>query len=891
MTTIPNQLNITINNSVPGYQKIEYKPSMTIPDISKDDKTIRFNPMIKLNKNIVDKVPENLRKKQFFNKGLFDSLLNYNNGVKANSLLQATRNGYVNNNINVTLNAIFPENSILYIDKKPYVIADVQWTSGDWRIYPKKNSLEIDSSNNSKVFNPKQIQTGVKDENIIGKNQIEQLPAALVYGENYTGPKDETKSTSPEATSPSPSTDVKVLSSPESTPESTPEAIPVAIPVATQVATPSTAPTTTLATTQIATPATAPVATPATTPATTQVATPLATPVATNNIIQNPNTSPSTEKYPSVVQPTTQLKMSSSTQPLREFLKEANFYNLIGTIYNASTSIIKKIINKSLNEPNNYVGGSLEECCGIILSGLAGLCSKPCTKETLLKKTNLDTKVDAVLDKKLYDESVNEIKIIENSGKGNCFFIAVADGLNFHNYLNQDDRIISGRYGTGVNIYTQLYLRTLVSDYIQNWSGLDNYLTIVAPVIAQDLNDLFVKQINGIKKAKIDSGDSDDITSENYISIANSIFNSNDNFLVKDVETVPFNIDEYNTPFKVLKQGQINQYILNSNFWANEIVIYALCSKLNLNIIPIENLETPSGKTILRIPFANFSKEFDNWNKYLFLYYHQNHFELMTFNNNYNVERVNSLEPSINKKFVKKMKIIFNRNNEISELLPIYILLIVFGSYYSTIIDKTSKNNFTFKPEFMLSIETVINNVLYNSKFYSTNFYPNFKIYFPDSNIKKPNISLLDNANNNETNNETNNNLNKNISLDDEPIADTTYSKSVITPFEIGDPYKGGENSVPSKNESQLSYNITIDMELRPGTSLTPEELKNAKCYRKMNSIKKSWSELTGKPYTIKPIYTDTKTASQNNTQNNTQKNIPYSKGGKHNTTIKNRKL
>ena len=50
MTTIPNELKITINTSIPGYQKIEYKPSMTITNISSDDSSIRFNPLIKLDK-------------------------------------------------------------------------------------------------------------------------------------------------------------------------------------------------------------------------------------------------------------------------------------------------------------------------------------------------------------------------------------------------------------------------------------------------------------------------------------------------------------------------------------------------------------------------------------------------------------------------------------------------------------------------------------------------------------------------------------------------------------------------------------------------------------------------------------------------------------------------
>ena len=55
--------------------------------------------------------------KQFFNKGLFESLHNFTDGRKANTLLEATRNNYVDNNIKITLDTIFPENSLLYINK------------------------------------------------------------------------------------------------------------------------------------------------------------------------------------------------------------------------------------------------------------------------------------------------------------------------------------------------------------------------------------------------------------------------------------------------------------------------------------------------------------------------------------------------------------------------------------------------------------------------------------------------------------------------------------------------------------------------------------------------------------------------------------------------------
>ena len=133
---IPDQLNITIRTSIPGFQKIEYKPSMTIKDIN--EKGVQFNPLVKLNRSVIDKIPKEYKIKEFFNKGLFQSLLNFNGGIPAKNLLQATNYGYIDNNIRVTLDTIFPVGSVIFIDKKPYSIGDVQWTSGDWKIDAKQ---------------------------------------------------------------------------------------------------------------------------------------------------------------------------------------------------------------------------------------------------------------------------------------------------------------------------------------------------------------------------------------------------------------------------------------------------------------------------------------------------------------------------------------------------------------------------------------------------------------------------------------------------------------------------------------------------------------------------------------------------------------------------------
>jgi hypothetical protein len=819
---IPNQLNIIINTSVPGYQKIEYKPFMTLPDISKDDKKIMFNPLFKLDKSYVDKVPENLRKKQFFNKGLFDSLLNFTNGTKAESLIQATRNGFVDNNIKITLDSIFPENSVLYINKIPYTIADVQWSKGNWKIDTKIKKSQLDIS---KITDPALYQTVVKDEIISGENQLQSLPPILIYGANYTGPKETPTKTS---------TASGIVPPPAPSSASSPSSYSSSYRIVPPPSSTSTAKSTTLAIKNE--------------PFNVdQYREPIK---LLKDIDSDDNKDKTNTKLPYVIEPPTKMLASpKTTANLRNFLRQQNFFNLINMIYSGSSENTKMVIQESLSE------------------------------YTTPNETNIDQ-----LNRQVYLKNVLEIKTIRNIGEGNCFFIAVADAINYHNYYNQKNRIISGRFGTDVNLYTQLYLRSLVVKYLETWNGLDDYLLNIAPVNAEQLNNLFTQQLNGIKLALRESGMSDEIAPDAYVRITNDIFNSRDNFLVKNVERVPIDIDDYNTPFKALERGQLSRYILSSNFWANEIVIYALCSELQLNIIPLESIKNPTRKNILRVPYANFYTNINNWNKYLFLYYYQNHYELITFNQKKPIQKINTSSRSSNKfpvkKFLKKSKIIFDRNDNISELPPIYILLTIFGSYFSTIISNADKVNFTFKREIMLTIENIINNNLYTRPDYRGYFYPTFKIFFPNSNIRRPVNSV---------------------------------TASEIAAIE---PLKGGYNPYyrptyynqqymahnmekkDKEDDSQLAYVITIDMELRPGTSLAPEEFQNAKCNSKWNSVRKSWSELTGNPYVIPPLYNktiknkeETPSNKTQNTrpepQNNTRKYIPYSNGGNHSKTVK----
>ena len=107
--SIPNELKINIHTSIPGFQNFRYKPEMTIPSL-KDEKSVYFNPLIKLKQSIIDKVPEQFRQKEFFDKGLFYSLISLH-GLQKKSKIQktlenlerATEDGDIDNNIQITL--------------------------------------------------------------------------------------------------------------------------------------------------------------------------------------------------------------------------------------------------------------------------------------------------------------------------------------------------------------------------------------------------------------------------------------------------------------------------------------------------------------------------------------------------------------------------------------------------------------------------------------------------------------------------------------------------------------------------------------------------------------------------------------------------------------------
>jgi len=438
---------------------------------------------------------------------------------------------------------------------------------------------------------------------------------------------------------------------------------------------------------------------------------------------------------------------------------------------------------------------------------------KTLINQSLKYLTTKEISIDSLhLNKTAYKETIESVNVVENTGGGDCFFIAVADAINNYNFYNQNYRIISGIYGTNGNLFTQKYLRELVSNFFLNTPNIDETIQNTSLVNANNLNDIFERDVKSIETAL-----GRKISLSQYINIAKVTYQNNDNFLVKNNNSVPKEKENFYKPFQPVKIEEVKSYIESSSYWANEIAINALAKILQLNIIPIENTSNK-----LRIPFGNFLNDNNDWTKYLFLYYANGHYELVTF----------EYKIVTNKKVQTKTVEIFDRSIiGINYMAPFFILFIIFGSYYTSITEN-NKAQFAFFETLMKANDNTINNELYKLNIYN-HFYGIFKTYFPNSKIR--------------------NSATK-------PSAKQSGGLNNYDPPKID-------------NTPKLAYSITIDMELYPGKTIPKEEIQNLKCNNKWNAVRKAYSEFIGKPYKIQPIYRETKkNVNYSNKRNTTQR-------------------
>jgi hypothetical protein len=813
---IPNALTITINTSVPGYQTIKYKPDMTIKSIDKDEKTIWFDPLVPLNQTVIDKVPENIRVLEFFNKGLFESLINSHGNKKQITLEQAKKTKIIDNNIQITLNNLFPSNGILYIKGEPYAIADIQWSKSDWKI--DRKIKDVPEINTNKISDPTIYSNIVKNEIQIGNKQLQQLPHDLLYGVNFDKETEELSAVDRE----------KELIDKKAEEARIKAAADAKTKALEDEKIKATAAAKALEDEKIKAAAAAKLKSP--TNLGMEVKKPVNPVLPTENIvkptnqllaIENVTPSVKPQKLDVEIEDIQNIQMSpnflpalpisqESTKIVRSYFGNNIFYSMISTIFKYMTEAQKLFIQNIFKSTTNTD-----------VKGLTANISKAAYNFTIT-----GTKIISVDGIPKRRQLTNGLRVISNASGGNCLFLAVADAINYYNYYSDiGNKILYNMYGNGDNLFTTAVLRNIVSTEIIKQFNSDNIFRDNSleegEVNLKNLNDIFERIMMTPESISINSP-------EYYNTTLLDVYKGNDNFFV----IIPNNIpnENKNRPFKLVENNdEIKKYIESPYYWADQKSIDIFNKILRLNIIIIENKDEK-----FSIPYPTIKSNDNNtmWNKYLFLYNTANHYELITFD--YLINKSSRL--------TQIKKTIFNKGDNI--IPPFYIIFLIFSTFFVKLSPDDKKNVELFS-NFLYAIQNsfnIINNAPIDSDKNIGTFIANFEDYFG-------------------------------------PIREEIYG--------------GAENNVNNRGSSkflkkedkqdsvQISFHITIDMELQKGTTLSKEQMSNIKCTKSWNKVRKSYADFTGKKYVIPPVYDNlsdkhnkkeepNKKADNNNTKKNT---------------------
>ena len=748
---------------------------MTIKNTDKT--TICFDPLVQLNQSVIDKVPENIRVLEFFNKGLYESLINAHGNKKQITLEQAKKHKIIDNNIQITLNALFPTNGILYIKDEPYAIADVQWSKENWKI-DRKNK-DIPKIDVNKLSDPIAYNTLIKNEIMKSYDQLDNLPKDLIYGSNFDRTTEEISlmdkerkintNKVEEARIKKETEEARIRETEEARIREIEEVRRIreieearrireearlkeeAILTVSKIKKPSI-----LAIEDASTPL---------------VIKPIQKPPLVieeiKNIQMSEDNKPSLQRSP------------NSTKILRTYFSSDIFYSMINMIYRYMTDDEKFFIQNLFKNTTN-----------IDVKGLNTNISKAAYLFTINGSKNISS--GGVIVKKDFTDG---LRVVFNQGGGDCFFLAIADAINHYNYYNDiGNKITYGMYGNGNNLFTAKNLRIIVSTEIIKLINSDseflNTSLDLGKLNLQILNDEF----EDIMLSSVDIPQ--EMFLEYYNNTLADIYSSRDNFFV----IIPEVVKNKNRPFKLISNDpELKQYIESEYYWADQKAIDLLVKILKLNILVIDNTADR-----FTVPFPTIKSDNNNtWNKYLFLYKTNNHYELITFD----------YLMTISSKVVKIKKTIFNRGNEI--VPPFYIIFLLFSVFYIKLSPDDKAMVMLFL-NFFKSIQKSFNSIMdeiMSSDRNIANFITNFENYFGP--IKR---EILGGA--------TNNMLSSKILKNND-----------------------------DHDNIQISFHITIDMELQKGTTLSKEQISNIKCIKGWNKVRKSFANFTGKKYVIPPIY------------------------------------
>lgn len=834
MSYIPNELNVTMNTNMPGYSKLKYKPDMTIKGLKA--KNIQFNPLIKLNDAIVKDTyaklkqikPKMLISELFLEKSYFNTLLSYHkstNWIQTITLEQAHQAGNIDNNIKITLKYVFEPRSLIYLKDEPYSIGALNWTTGDWKLDTKEKSQPLPS------YNPFLRSAMITTRILSGEKELKTLKKLhpnLIQGPNYV---------------PDPSIFAAGITPARPPPQPQPAPTPRILPPGPKPTTPPILP-----------PGPAPPPGPPVPPPP-----PAPRPNPRLAITDDPGIEilpDNDDKY--ITEPVfsneaiaqMRLPFELHNKKNNKNVKAADVLTYVSGM-GIDTSTFKKYLSKSvlidailnkIKTPSTkkiqtyfYKGDFYQMLNSVYINFEDDV--KTSINNVFMTQTPIQAGAGANLSKAAYDSVIESLNIYPNTGGGDCFFIAIADAINNYNYVNINTKITYNNNGVS-RPFTVDILRTIVYEYLINQDpDIINMYVEAGVENAQILNNEFEVNLRRMEE----QGPVDE---DAYIQIANKTYSENNShmFVIVPTKVSPL-IDNYYTPFVPAQKKQLERYIKSNQYWADEISIYAMAQILKINVIVLEDKNNLLNSLCY---IYNNVEQFNDWDKYVFLYYSGGHYELVTFNFTRKLDNKNMPIPTIT---------IFNRNppkanpkkSQVFYIVPYYIIFGMFGSYYYPIKDIAKRQTIVF---LKLNNENVfdiinrsINKILTDNAYVHTRqsftrieFVETFNRYFPGSDIPKPqNVPLL------ETNILRRGLRNRTINTGEQD-GGADYPGQIQSPY----PYL-------VKEESDICYAIKIDLMLRKGTTITDVEFNKLLCNARWNEITKPLSTILNTAHSIRP--------------------------------------
>ncbi len=167
---VSNELIVTLRTNLPNQPPVLRK--------------LLFNPLVRIGEKAVEELmaAQSGISRVFEEQELFTLLLQSKHNRRYATLEEAARNLVVDHNIRIMLRTLYSPPRVLSVRGQQYAIADMQWTTGDWKLDVKPLTPIPTAASPADRMRIEQSNDRIAKE---GQRRLEHLDASLKFGANF----------------------------------------------------------------------------------------------------------------------------------------------------------------------------------------------------------------------------------------------------------------------------------------------------------------------------------------------------------------------------------------------------------------------------------------------------------------------------------------------------------------------------------------------------------------------------------------------------------------------------------------------------------------------------------------------------------------------------------